>query len=120
VPYFKGSATGRYEWSMSPNFNAYTQIDASRTGDMWSDLNTSPLSTTTRSLQPAYDLSNVRFGVTNAKDSWGVEAYITNIDNTRAVIYTNKYNYDGRQTTNQPRVFGLRFKYRYGGKNGKG
>jgi hypothetical protein len=45
---------------------------------------------------------------------------VTNLDNTRAVIYTNKYNYDGRQTTNQPRVLGLRFKYRWGGKNGKG
>jgi hypothetical protein len=87
---------------------------------MWSDLNTSPLSTTTRTLQPAYDISNVRWGFTNAKDNWGAEAYISNLDNTRAVIYTNKYNYDGRQTTNQPRVFGLRLKYRFGGKNGKG
>ena len=48
VPYYKGSATGRYEWPVGPNYNAYTQFDVSRTGDMWSDFNTSPLSTTTR------------------------------------------------------------------------
>jgi outer membrane receptor protein involved in Fe transport len=120
VPYYKGSATGRYEWNVGPNYNAYTQFDVSRTGDMWSDLNTSPLSTTTRSLQPAYDISNVRLGFTNARDNWGAELYVTNLDNTRAVIYTNKYNYDGRETTNQPRVLGLRFKYRFGGKDGKG
>ncbi|MGO9945715.1 MAG: TonB-dependent receptor domain-containing protein, partial [Steroidobacteraceae bacterium] len=120
VPYYKGSATGRYEWNVGPNYHAYTQFDVSRTGDMWSDLNTSPLSTTTRTLQPAYDISNVRWGFTNAKDNWGAELYVTNLDNTRAVIYTNKYNYDGRETTNQPRVLGLRFKYRFGGKDGKG
>jgi iron complex outermembrane receptor protein len=120
VPYVKASATARYEWVLAPNFNAYSQFDVSHTGDMWSDLNQSTLSATTRELQPAYNLSNLRFGLNNAKDSWGAEAYITNLDNTRAVIYINKYNYDGRQTTNEPRVFGLRLKYRFGGKNGSG
>jgi hypothetical protein len=31
-----------------------------------------------------------------------------------AVIYTNTANYDHRQTTNEPRVFGLRLSYRWG------
>jgi iron complex outermembrane receptor protein len=120
VPYFKGSASARYEMPLGPSFNTYAQFDISYTGDMWSDLNTSTLSSTGRSLQPSYTLSNIRWGLSNAKDSWGVEAYITNLGNTRAVIYTNKYNYDGRETTNEPRVFGLRLKYRFGGKTGGG
>jgi iron complex outermembrane recepter protein len=120
VPYFKGSASARYEMPLGPSFSTYAQFDISYTGDMWSDLNTSTLSSTGRSLQPSYTLSNIRCGLNNAKDSWGVEAYITNLSNTRAVIYTNKYNYDGRETTNEPRVFGLRLKYRFGGKTGGG
>ena len=120
VPYFKGSASARYEMPLGPSFNTYAQFDISYTGDMWSDLNTSTLSSTSRSLQPSYTLSNIRWGLNNARDSWGVEAYITNLGNKRAVIYTNKYNYDGRETTNEPRVFGLRLKYRFGGKTGGG
>jgi iron complex outermembrane receptor protein len=120
VPYFKGSASARYEMPLGPSFSTYAQFDISYTGDMWSDLNTSTLSATSRSLQPSYTLSNIRLGLNNARDSWGVEAYITNLSKTRAVIYTNKYNYDGRETTNEPRVFGLRLKYRFGGKTGGG
>jgi iron complex outermembrane recepter protein len=120
VPYFKGSASARYEMPLGPSFSTYAQFDISYTGDMWSDLNTSTLSSTSRSLQPSYTLSNIRWGLNNARDSWGVEAYVTNLSNTRAVIYTNKYNYDGRETTNEPRVFGLRLKYRFGGKTGGG
>jgi hypothetical protein len=37
-----------------------------------------------------------------------------------ALICENRYNYDGRQTTNVPRVFGVRLKYRSGGKDGAG
>jgi iron complex outermembrane receptor protein len=120
VPYLKASASARYEWPMGPSILAYGQFDVSHTGDEYSDLNTSTLSVTNRVLQPSYNLSTIRWGFNNTKDSWGVEAYITNLDNTRAVIYTNKYNYDGRQTTNEPRVFGLRLKYRFGGKTGSG
>jgi iron complex outermembrane recepter protein len=120
VPYLKGSASARYEWPIGPDIKAYSEFDVSHTGDMWSDLNTSSLSQTSRVLQPAYNISNIRWGFTNAKDSWGVEAYISNLDNTRADIYTNRYNYDGRQSTNEPRVFGLRLKYRFGGKTGSG
>jgi len=120
VPYFKGSASARYEMPLGPRFSTFAQFDISYTGDVWSDLNTSTLSSTSRSLQPSYTLSNLRWGLNNAKDSWGVEAYVTNLGNKRAVIYTNKYNYDGRETTNEPRVFGLRLKYRFGGKTGGG
>jgi iron complex outermembrane receptor protein len=111
VPLLKGTATARYEWPLGINFNAYGQFDFTHTGGMWSDLNE-----LNREMQPGYNLSNIRWGINNAKDNYGVEAYISNLDNTRAVVYINKYNYDGRQTTNEPRVFGVRLKYRFGGK----
>jgi iron complex outermembrane recepter protein len=120
VPYLKASASARYEWNIGSDYKGYSEFDVSHTGDEWSDLNTSNLSETSRTLQPEYNISNIRWGFTNSKESWGVEAYITNLDNTRAVIYTNRYNYDGRESTNEPRVFGLRLKYRFGGKNGAG
>lgn len=120
VPYLKASASARYELPLGPHINAYGQFDIAHTGDMWSNLNTSTLSQTSRTLQPEYNLSNLRLGLNNSQDGWGVEAYITNLDNTRAVVYTNRYNYDARQTTNEPRVFGVRLKYRFGGKTGGG
>jgi outer membrane receptor protein involved in Fe transport len=65
-------------------------------------------------LQPSYEISNLRFGVDSAEDRWGVETYVSNLFNTRAVIFTNTGNYDHRQTTNLPRVFGVHLSYRFG------
>jgi outer membrane receptor protein involved in Fe transport len=39
---------------------------------------------------------------------------VTNLANKNAIIYTNTGNYDLRETTNEPRVFGLRLNYRFG------
>jgi iron complex outermembrane receptor protein len=67
-----------------------------------------------RSLQPAYNISNLRFGIQAPNDHWSAEAYVSNLLNKDAVVFTNTGNYDHRQTTNEPRVFGLRLSYRYG------
>jgi hypothetical protein len=45
---------------------------------------------------------------------------VSNLWNTNAVIFTNTGNYDHRQTTNEPRVFGLRASYRWGKLKGSG
>jgi Xaa-Pro aminopeptidase len=46
---------------------------------------------------------------------WLSEIYITNLTNKNAVIYTNEGNFDLRCTrSNEPRVIGLRFSYRWG------
>ncbi len=45
---------------------------------------------------------------------WLAEFYITNLANKNAIIYTNTGNFDLRQTTNEPRVYGLRLSYRFG------
>jgi iron complex outermembrane recepter protein len=67
-----------------------------------------------RMLQPSYSLMNLRFGFNPAGGQWLAELYVTNLANKNAIIYTNTGNFDLRQTTNQPRVFGLRVNYRFG------
>ena len=67
-----------------------------------------------RSLQPSYDISNLRLGVKGPNEVWTAEAYITNMFDKNAIIYTNTANYDHRNTTNEPRVIGLRLSYRWG------
>ncbi len=65
-------------------------------------------------MQPAYNISNFRFGIDSASDRRGAEAYISNLFNKDAIIYTNTGNYDHRETTNEPRVFDIRLNYRWG------
>jgi iron complex outermembrane recepter protein len=117
VPFFKASASARYEWLAGPDYTAYVQFDESHTGSMWSSLNeaTSAVSSLAqRYLQPAYNLGALRFGLSPTKSTWSVEGYVDNISDTNAVIYINTGNFDKRETTNPPRKFGVRFKYRFG------
>jgi outer membrane receptor protein involved in Fe transport len=90
------------------------QYDIAHKGDMWSDLRVVNRNGPGRTLQPAYGISNVRFGAQAPNDHWTAEAYITNVFDKNAVIFTNTGNYDHRQTTNLPRVFSLRLQYRWG------
>jgi outer membrane receptor protein involved in Fe transport len=57
---------------------------------------------------------DVRIGLNQKDGRWLAEFYITNLANKNAVIYTNTGNFDFRQTTNEPRTFGLRLNYRFG------
>jgi iron complex outermembrane recepter protein len=114
VPYFSYSANVRYEKTLSSAFKGYAQYDIAHKGDMWSDLRVVNTNGFGRTLQPAYGISNVRFGLQAPNDHWTAEAYITNLFDKDAVIFTNTGNYDHRQTTNLPRVFGLRLQYRWG------
>jgi outer membrane receptor protein involved in Fe transport len=110
VPYFKASATVRYEWPVFAGNRAYVQFDQSHTGSSQSSLNVN-----TRTLQPGYNLGSLRFGLDHSEGHWGVEGYVSNITNKHAVIFVNPYLYDSRITTNAPRAIGMRLKYRFGG-----
>jgi outer membrane receptor protein involved in Fe transport len=114
VPYFNYSANIRYETPLGPSLKGHGQYDIAHKGDMWSDLRDTNPNGFGRTLQPSYEISNLRFGVDSAEDRWGVETYVSNLFNTRAVIFTNTGNYDHRQTTNLPRVFGVHLSYRFG------
>ena len=116
VPYFSYSANVRYEKPVGATLNAFIQYDIAHKGDMWSDLRALPNPAlgskgTARVLQPEYNISNIRVGVDGSR--WTLEAYISNLWNTNAVILVNTANYDNRQTTNEPRVFGLRVSYKW-------
>jgi outer membrane receptor protein involved in Fe transport len=116
VPYFSWSADARYERFLTRDLKGYIQYDIAHKGDMWSDLRALPNPDlgklgTSRVLQPEYNISNIRLGI--ERDAWTLEAYISNLWNTDAVIYVNTGNYDDRQTTNEPRVFGLRASYKW-------
>ena len=114
VPYFSYSANARYEHPVHARLKAYVMYDVAYKGDMWSDLRVTNRHGFGRTLQPAYSISNLRFGVEGPAAKWTVEAYVTNLFDTNAVIYTNTGNYDARQTTNEPRVYGVRVSYRWG------
>ena len=81
---------------------------------MWIDMRATNPKGFGRVLQPSYDLGNLRFGLNPPDAHWLVEAYVSNLWNTRAVIFINTGNHDTRQTTNEPRVLGVRVKYRVG------
>ena len=117
VPYYKWNASVRYQWPIRAENSAYVQFDESYTGSMWSSLNEAPshvTGLTQRYLQPAYALGALRFGFAPNDGVWGVEGYINNIGDTHAVIFTNTANFDIRETTNPPRMYGIRLKYRFG------
>jgi outer membrane receptor protein involved in Fe transport len=57
---------------------------------------------------------NLRVGMHPAdSDRWLAELYCTNLTDKNAIVYSNTGNFDLRETTNEPRVFGLRLSYRF-------
>ncbi len=67
--------------------------------------------------QPDYTIMNVRFGLNPEGSHWLAELYVKNLTDKNAIIYTSTGNFDLRQTTNEPRVYGLRVNYRFGKMN---
>ena len=114
VPYFNWSGNVRYETPLNNTLRWYGQYDAEHKGDMWNDITADGENGLPRVLQPGYTVMNLRFGLAQTESQWLAELYITNLTNKNAVIYTNEGNYDLRYTRNEPRVFGLRFSYRWG------
>ncbi len=113
-PYFNYSANIRYETPLSAGLHGYAQFDIGHKGDMWNDLHVAGSNGFPRILQPEYSIMNVRFGLNPAGGHWLAELYVTNLADKNAIIYSNTGNYDLRQTTNEPRVYGLRLNYRWG------
>jgi iron complex outermembrane recepter protein len=118
-PYFSWSWNARYEHPLEANMLGYVQLDMAHKGDMYNGLNPNdPNTGLPRILQPAYTLTNLRLGLNPVGGKWLAEFYITNLTDKNAIIYSNTGNFDLRLTTNEPRVFGLRVNYRWGGAGG--
>jgi iron complex outermembrane receptor protein len=114
VPYFSWSWNLRYERPLSAGLRGYAQIDMAHKGDMWNDLHVAGTHGLPRVLQPDYSITNLRFGLNPVGGRWLAELYVTNITDENAIVYSNSYNFDLRETTNEPRVIGLRLNYRFG------
>ncbi len=115
APYFSWSWNARYEHLLAAKLHGYAQLDMAHKGDMWNNINPNDRNTgLPRILQPDYTLTNLRLGVNTDGERWLAEFYITNLTDKNAIIYSNTGNFDLRLTTNEPRVFGLRFSYRWG------
>jgi iron complex outermembrane recepter protein len=115
APYFSWSWNARYEHPLGGSLRGYAQFDMAHKGDMWNGLNPEDKNTgLPRLLQPDYTISNLRLGLTPDGGHWLAEFYITNLADKNAIIYSNTGNFDLRETTNEPRVFGVRLNYRFG------
>lgn len=114
-PYFNWSWNARYSHPLTGALGGYVQFDMARKGDMYNGLNPNDVNTgLPRMLQPAYTIMNLRAGMHPAdSDSWLVELYCTNLADKNAIVYSNTGNFDLRETTNEPRVFGVRLSYRF-------
>ncbi|MGP8228755.1 MAG: TonB-dependent receptor [Steroidobacteraceae bacterium] len=116
APYFSWSWNARYQRPVSDALKGYVQFDMADKGDMWNGLNPDDKNTgLPRILQPPYIIMNLRMGVNpGGSEAWFAEAYVTNLANKNAIIYSNTGNFDLRLTVNEPRVFGVRLSYRWG------
>lgn len=114
VPYFSYSGNLRYQRSLNSRLSGYAQVDIAHKGDMWSDLHVEGSNGFPRVLQPPYSIINARFGLTPEGGHWLAELYVRNLANKNAIVYSNTANFDLRETTNEPRVIGIRVNYRFG------
>ena len=84
---------------------AYFSLDTSYTGSRWNDeTNTTPL--------PSYSIMNLRTGMDFGKGVSG-EIFINNANDTRPNLGLYNDFSEFRQTSSQPRVIGLRIRYKY-------
>jgi iron complex outermembrane receptor protein len=109
APYFNFTAASRYDKAIASALAAFVQVDVGHKGDMWNNLNQND-----RTLQPAYTIANLRFGLERPDGRWQVEAYISNLRDTRAVVFADYSSWFPQDVPTPPRVFGLRLKYRWG------
>ena len=114
VPYLAWSWNARYEHPLNKDLRGYAQFDIAHKGDMWNDFHVQGSNGFPRMLQPSYSIMNLRIGLNPESGHWLSEFYITNLADKNAIIYSNTGNFDLRDTTNEPRVFGLRLNYRFG------
>jgi outer membrane receptor protein involved in Fe transport len=127
-PEFKGSFFAQYDqpvnWFGGRANNAFVRFQYSHVGDMlnqvepfvccdFDDPNFGPAPQT---LQPSYNISDLRVGVDGA--DWSMQLFVNNLTDERAVLFDNPFEFDeffgkGRQTINRPREYGIRFIKRF-------
>jgi iron complex outermembrane recepter protein len=114
APYFNWGWNLRYELHLGTGLRGYAQLDMAHKGDMWNDLHVEGSHGFPRMLQPGYSITNLRFGLNPEGGRWLAELFVSNVADTNAIVYSNTFNFDLRETTSEPRVVGLRLNYRFG------
>ena len=114
VPYFSYSMNVRYQRPLLGTLHGYAQFDVSHKGDMWNNLQVAGSNGVPRIDQPGYSIMNLRLGINPDGGRWLAELYVRNLADKNAILYSNSGNFDLRETTNEPRVIGLRLNYRFG------
>ncbi len=120
-PDFKGNVVARYEWEASPTLGAHVQLAGTYQSQIRTELQDADDALIGR--QDSFGTIDISAGIENVESGWTVEAYVTNLTDTRAEAYLstqcfisvcgNPDNGIVYQVPNQPRTFGLRFGYQY-------
>lgn len=120
-PDFKGNMVVRYEWDMGTDLAAHVQLAGVYQTRIRTELQTADDALIGR--QDPYGTLDFSFGVENGDSGWSLDAYVTNLTDSRGEAYlstqcstaicANPTNGIVYQTPNQPRTFGLRFGYQY-------
>jgi iron complex outermembrane receptor protein len=112
------SLRARYEWSIA-SYNAFVQFGATHVGHSFTQAGSNPTIASSgivstgrlRFEDPAYSTYDASLGV--AKDAWNVHAYVENLSNSNASVFTNTDQFIVAQTVLRPRVIGVAFGYKF-------
>jgi iron complex outermembrane recepter protein len=116
APPFQGNLRLRYEVPMF-NYLWHVQAGAQHTDHSYADvINIGTIAPPDYELAP-YTTYDAAAGV--AKDAWSAEFFGENLTDTRAQLFISSASFQTLTTTNRPRVMGVRFSYKFGGKTGQ-
>ena len=114
APPFQGNLRLRYEVPMF-NYVWHLQAGAQHTDHSFADvIDVGTIAPPDYELAP-YTTYDAAAGV--ARDAWSAEFFGENLTDTRAQLFISSASFQTLTTTNRPRVMGIRFSYKFGGKS---
>jgi outer membrane receptor protein involved in Fe transport len=113
APPFQGNVRLRYELPLR-DYLWHAQVGVQHTDESYADVITIGTIAPPNYLLAPYTTYDTALGV--AKDAWTAEFFGQNLSDTRAQLYISSSSFQTLTTTNRPRVLGVRFSYKFGGK----
>jgi iron complex outermembrane receptor protein len=113
APPFQGNVRLRYELPLR-DYLWHAQVGVQHTDESYADVITIGTIAPPNYLLAPYTTYDAALGV--AKDAWTAEFFGQNLSDTRAQLYISSASFQTLTTTNRPRVLGVRFSYKFGGK----
>ncbi|HVW70932.1 MAG TPA: TonB-dependent receptor [Steroidobacteraceae bacterium] len=104
-PLFQGNVRIRYEFPLM-SYHAFAQVGGQYYGGSWSTVGT-----VNNYYMGGWALFDASVGA--SKDNWTVTAFVQNLANRDASVYTNAAQFILTQTPLRPRVAGLKFGYKF-------